>query len=168
LSQNKFALAIVPAAAAVAVALVTLRLHFQPPTVPVFTLADAGEAPAETTLRKGERFDFYAHPEAPITGAIGARGFLLHEEDVRPWDPPFAVERDGSIRIAGPVDTLFADVPDGPWEVAVAIGRPETLPTAPRDVLRGREQDAGSSLSWRLVRKRVRLERSSSHGMPSP
>lgn len=166
MSQNKFALVIVPAAAAVAVGLVILRLHFQPPTVPRFALADAG-APEETTLRNGGRFDFYARPEAPITGAIGARGFLLHDDDVRPWDPPFAVERDGSIRIAGPVDTLFAGVPDGSWEVAVAIGRPETLPTAPRDVLRGREQDAGS-LSWRLVRERVRLERSASHGMPSP
>ena len=143
-----------PAAGAVAVALVTLRLHFQPPTVPVFTIADAGE---ETPLRHGGRFELDARPAAPITGAIGARGFLLREDLVRPWDPPFTVERDGSIRIAGSVDELFAGVPDGQWEVAVAVGRPETLPTAPRDVLRGREQDAGS-LSWRLVRQPVRLE----------
>ena len=154
MSQNKFALVIVPAAAAVAVVLVALRLHFQPPTVPVFTVPDAGD---ETPLRPGERFEFYARPEAPVTGAIGARGFLLRDDQVRPWDPPFTVERDGAIHIAGPVDKLFAGVPEGPWEVAVAVGRPENLPTAPRDVLRGREQDAGS-LSWRLVRQRVRLE----------
>jgi hypothetical protein len=178
LSRNRFALAIVPAAAAVAVALVALRLHFQPPTVPVFALA--GSAGEETALHRGGRFELYARPEAPVTGAIGARGFLLREDQVRPWDPPFSVERDGAIHIAGPVDRLFADVPDGPWEVAVAVGRPENLPTAPRDVLRAREQDA-RSLSWRLVCQRIRLEPTASleqprrplegapsHDMPSP
>jgi hypothetical protein len=154
LSRNRFALAIVPAAALVAVALVALRLHFQPPTVPAFALADAGE---EMVLHRGGRFELYARPEAPVTGAIGARGFLLRDDQVRPWDPPFSVERDGAIRIAGPVDKLFADVPDGPWEVAVAVGRPENLPTAPRDVLRARELYA-RSLSWRLVRRPVKLE----------
>ncbi len=155
MSQNRFALAIVPAAAAVAFALVTLRLHFQPPTVPAFAVADAKD---EVDLSKGGRFELDVHPESPVTGAIGARGFLLRDDLVRPWDPPFSVQTDGSIRIAGPVDKLFEGVPEGPWEVAVAVGRPETLPTAPRDVLRGREQDAGS-LSWRLVRQRVRVER---------
>jgi hypothetical protein len=155
LSQNKIALVLVPAAAIVALGLVALRLHFQPPTVPVFTIADRKD---EVVVTPWRLFELEIHPGAPITGAIGARGFLLRDDDVRPWDPPFSVERDGSIRIAGPVDTLFRNVPEGPWEVAVAVGRPEVLPTAPRDVIRGRDQDA-AAVSWRLVRERIRLER---------
>ncbi|MGH7271986.1 MAG: hypothetical protein ACREJ3_16270, partial [Polyangiaceae bacterium] len=65
--------------------------------------------------------------------------------------------QDGSIRIAGAVDTLFAGVPKGDWVVAVAVGRPATLPTAPRDVLRERTEDV-PSMSWRLVRERIRLQ----------
>jgi hypothetical protein len=66
------------------------------------------------------------------------------------------VAGDGTVRIAGDVDTLFAGVPKGEWEVAVAVGRPETLPTAPNDVLRARDQHE-ASVSWRLVRERVIL-----------
>jgi hypothetical protein len=61
------------------------------------------------------------------------------------------------VRISGPVDSLFAGVPPGPWQVAVAVGRPETLPTAPRDVLRARDSDGGTT-AWRLVVVPIRLE----------
>ena len=64
----------------------------------------------------------------------------------------------GTVRLDGAVDTLFAGVPLGAWDVAIAVGRPETLPTAPRDILRAR--DAGASdadAAWRLVRERIVL-----------
>ena len=154
MSRNKIALALVPGAAAVAVALVSLRLHFQPPTVPAFAVAGAQED--EVTLAAGGQFDLELRPAAPVTGAIAARGFLLRGDTVRPWDPPFSVARDGTVRISGPVDVLFAGVPAGSWEVAVAVGRPETLPTAPGDVLRARAQQP-DTVGWRLVRQRVIL-----------
>jgi hypothetical protein len=91
-----------------------------------------------------------------VTGAVAVRGFLLRGDEVRPWDPPFEVSRDGSVRVSGPVDALFKGVPAGEWEVALAVGRPEALPTAPRDVLRARDPDAGSQ-AWRLLRRRVVL-----------
>jgi hypothetical protein len=153
LSQNKIALVLVPGAALVAAGLVTLRLHFQPPTVPTFAIADARDG---ESIGPGDPFALEIHPQRALEGAIAARGFLLRGDDVRPWDPAFTVATDGTVRIAGPVDTLFAGVPSGPWEIAVAVGRPETLPTAPNDVLRARDQDAGD-LSWRLVRERVFL-----------
>jgi hypothetical protein len=166
LSRNKIALVLVPGAAAVAVGLVSLRLHFQPPTVPAFAVVDAradaqgaagqGAPPEEVTLVAGGHFDLELRPEHPVTGAIAARGFLLRGETVRPWDPPFTVAGDGTVRIEGAVDVLFAGVPPGPWEVAIAVGRPENLPTAPNDVLRGREQQP-EGVSWRLVRERVVL-----------
>jgi hypothetical protein len=157
-SQSKIALVLLPAAVIVAVGLVTLRLYFQPPTVPAFAIAGApaGSAGDAIPVAAGGSFEVELRPEAPVTGAIAARGFLLRGDEVRPWDPPFSVSADGTVRIAGPVDTLFAGVPAGAWEVAVAVGRPETLPTAPNDILRAREVDP-RALSWRLVRERVFL-----------
>jgi hypothetical protein len=148
--RSTLALLLLPAAVAVAGALLGLRLYFQPPTVPPYMLTARSEA---TTLRAGDRFEVDLRPTAPVTGAVGARAFLFRGDEVWPWDPPFQVARDGSVRIAGAADTLFANVPSGPWEIAVAVGRPETLPTAPRDVLRARDVDAGPrAAAWRLVR----------------
>jgi hypothetical protein len=157
LSQSKLALLLVPAAAVGAGTLIALRLHFEPPTVPPYTLAESGDC---VVLAPGHRFEVDLRPTAPVTGAVGARAFLLQGEHVRPWDPPFSVFSDGSVRIAGSVDALFAGVPAGDWEIAVAVGRPEVLPTAPRDVLRARSEDgrhSGAAVGWRLVRERVRL-----------
>jgi hypothetical protein len=153
-SRNPIALLLVPGAAAVAVALVSLRLHFQPPTVPAYAVANAGPDPV--TLTPGGQFELELRPQSPVTGAIAARGFLLQGDTVRPWDPPFTVAGDETVRIAGPVDALFAGVPAGSWEAAVAVGRPETLPTAPNDVLRARGQQPDAA-GWRLVRERVLL-----------
>jgi hypothetical protein len=155
--RSLLALLLLPAAVAVAGALLALRLYFQPPTVPPYTLAARSEG---TTLRAGDRFEVDVRPTAPVTGAVGARAFLLRGDEVWPWDPPFQVARDGAVHIAGAAERLFANVPPGPWEIAVAVGRPETLPTAPRDVLRARDADAGPrAAAWRLVRAgRVTLE----------
>jgi hypothetical protein len=150
------ALLLVGTAIAGAGALIALRLHFQPPTVPAYTIANP-PAEAEVNLPPGARFEIELRPATPVEGAIAARGFLLRGEEVRPWDPPFSVTQDGRVRIAGRVDALFAGVPAGAWEVALAVGRPEVLPTAPRDVLRARNNEP-SQAGWHLVRERIRLD----------
>jgi hypothetical protein len=148
-------LLLVPAAVGVAAALLGLRLHFQPPTVPAYAIVGAND---ELPLRPGGRFELELRPASPVTGAVGARAFLRRENVLRPWDPPFTVARDGSVRIAGAVDALFANVPPGPWEIVVAVGRPETLPTAPQDVLRKSHADVDAdAAAWRLVRRGIRL-----------
>ncbi len=150
------ALLLVGTAIAGAGGLIALRLHFQPPTVPAYAIVNPpGEA--EVNLLPRARFEIELRPATPVEGAIAARGFLLRGEEVRPWDPPFSVTQDGTVRIAGLVNTLFAGVPAGAWEVALAIGRPEVLPTAPRDVLRARTHDA-TQAGWHLVRERIRLD----------
>ncbi len=152
---SRLAALVVPAAVVVAGALLALRLHFQPPTVPPYTIAAPGGV---TVLPPGGHFELDVHPTAPVTGAVGARAFLVRGTDVRAWDPPFEVSRDGSAHIGGAVDTLFAGVPPGDWELDVAVGRPETLPTAPNDVLRARSSDVDAGVAaWRLVRERIRL-----------
>ncbi|MCL2448817.1 MAG: hypothetical protein FWD17_07720 [Polyangiaceae bacterium] len=156
--QRIVAVGLVPVAVAGAGALIALRLHYQPPRVPEYAVT-RGEN--ERALVPGAHFHIELRPAARVDGAIGARAFLLRGDVVRPWDPPFDVTRDGIVTIDGPVDDLFRGIPAGPWEVAVAVGRPEVLPTAPRDVLRERGRDGGVDAAWRLAVARVRLE-----GMP--
>ncbi|MGA7124493.1 MAG: hypothetical protein WBY94_30605 [Polyangiaceae bacterium] len=153
--HSKLAALVAPAAVVVAGGLLVLRLHFQPPTVPPYTLATSGDV---TVLRRGGHFELDAVPTREVTGAVGARAFLVRGTEVRPWDPPFEVSRDGSAHIRGQVDGLFAGVPPGDWEIDVAIGRPEMLPTAPKDVLRARDADVDAgAAAWRLVRERIHL-----------
>jgi hypothetical protein len=152
--RNRAALLLAPAASTVAVVLMLLRLHFEPPAVPAYSVRPAAPA-AGIVLRRGGSFAVDLHPDSPVVGAVAARGFLLQGESVHPWDPPFSVDVDGEVRIAGSVAALFAGVPDGAWEVAVAVGRPEMLPTAPRDVLRAR--GGTSPDTWHLAWERVEL-----------
>jgi hypothetical protein len=160
-AHRAVAVLLVPAAVVVALLLVWLRVRFQPPTLPPYVGGDEGDggqvAPTPVTLVPGGRFEMDVRPTAPVQGAVAARGFLLRGDDVRPWDPPFAVSADGVVRIAGPVDELFSGVPQGSWQVAIAVGRPEFLPTAPHDVLRARDQGSETA-TWHLVLKPVRLE----------
>jgi hypothetical protein len=152
--RNRAALLLAPAAGTVAIVLMLLRLHFEPPAVPAYSIRPAAPAAGIALARVGT-FVIDLHPDSPVVGAVAARGFLLQGESVHPWDPPFSVDVDGEVHITGPVGTLFAGVPDGAWEVAVAIGRPEMLPTAPQDVLRAR---AGTSPdTWHLAWERVEL-----------
>jgi hypothetical protein len=155
---NLLALALVPGAGLVAVGLFLLRMHFQPPTVPSFAIARPLASLDEIPLAAGQQFALEVHPSAPVRGAIAARGFLLRGDEIRPWTVPFSVDADGTVRIDGAVDSLFAGVPAGAWDVAVAIGRPETLPTTPTEVLRAAHSTEDlPDLSWRLVRERVFL-----------
>jgi hypothetical protein len=139
-----------------AAVLLVLRMRLEPPTVPGYTLegADGGDV----VVREGQRFRLDLEPSGQVTGAVGAHAFLVRGETVRTWDPNFDVDRDGSVHVAGMVDKLFEGVPAGPWEMAIAVGRPETLPTAPRDILLA--PDSGvSQAAWHLVRERIVLVR---------
>jgi hypothetical protein len=148
------ALLLISAAVAAAAAVLFLRLQFQPPTVPEYSLA--GDAGGEREATRGSAFVMDLRPAGPVTGAVGARAFLVQGDVVRPWDVAFTVQRDGSVRIEGATDVLFAGVPAGAWEIAVAVGRPENLPTDPRDVLRARVSTPDGGAAWHLVRERVR------------
>ncbi len=149
------ALLLVPAAVAVAGGLLVARLQLEPPTVPAFALAGDGGV---RTVRRGETFEMTVLPQAQAAGAIGARAFLVRGDEVRPWTAPYSVALDGTVTISGPCEVLFDGVPPGAWDVAIAVGRPETLPTAPRDILRAQDAGAGDA-AWRLVRQRIAIER---------
>jgi hypothetical protein len=164
--RNAIAYFLVPSAIVMAAGLILLRLHFQPPTVPRYemTFLRTPETPSgpitpaeELALPESAELEIEIHPTAPVRGAVGARAFLLRGDELRPWDPPFTAALDGSIRIAGRVDELFRTVPRGSWDVAVAVGRPEVLPTVPHDILQRRDHDPMEA-GWHLVHKRIRLD----------
>jgi hypothetical protein len=159
-TRSPAALLLLPAAGLVTAVLLVLRVRLEPPTVPLYVLAPAttgdAERASDKVLGPSDPFHLALEPRAAVEGAVAARGFLLRGEDVRAWDPPFTVERDGTVRLDGTVETLFAGIPRGPWDIAIAVGRPETLPTAPRDILRARDAGAGDA-AWRLVRHAVVL-----------
>jgi hypothetical protein len=149
------ALLLAPTAVAVAVGLLVVRLQLEPPTVPAFALAGDGGV---RTVRRGELFGMTVNPQVQAAGAIGARAFLVRGDEVRPWTAPYSVALDGTVTVSGPVDVLFEGVPPGAWDVAIAVGRPETLPTAPRDILRARDAGAIPDAAWRLVRQPITIE----------
>jgi hypothetical protein len=157
LKKGKLLAALVaPAGALVAVVLLVLRLHLQPLSVPPYTFATDGEV---ASARPGAMFELEAQPAIEVQGAVTARAFLVPgagKGDVMSWQVPMEIGRDGSVHVAGKVDALFAGVPPGDWVIAIVIGRPELLPSDPRQLLEGGAADAGSA-AWRVVRKRVRL-----------
>ncbi|HXX68625.1 MAG TPA: hypothetical protein VEK07_15665 [Polyangiaceae bacterium] len=168
-ARRAAAIALVPTAVATALALVVLRVHFQPPSLSRYVESTGGGDSdgaggvtlAPVSLQPDGRFEMELRPTAPVRGAVGARGFLLNGDDVRPWDPPLSVSIDGIVRVVGPVERLFAGIPTGTWDVAIAVGRPEFLPTAPNDVVQARDHGREGS-GWQLLIKRIRLGGSSS------
>jgi hypothetical protein len=134
--------------------MLTLRLHFEPPTVPTYELlGDAGDV---VVLERGSRFAMEVAPSLEVQGAITSRAFLVRGTEILPWKAPLEIGREGSVHVEGRVDALFAGVPPGEWDVVLAVGRPEMLPNDPREVLRSGPADGGAA--WRLVRQRIRLK----------
>ena len=124
----------------------------QPLTIPHYTIA-----PGSTTeLKPGSQFSLQLDPQGPLTGAVMAKAFLTQGTQMRAWEPVFVVEKDGTIHVAGPVDTLFAGVPAGEWELDVVVGRPELLPRSPNDALKGRDTEVSGG-AWHLLHERVRV-----------
>jgi hypothetical protein len=151
------ALLLVPSAVLVAVLMLALRLHFQPLAVPQYRLeTDAG---AVEVLRPGGRVDLEATPQIEVQGAVTARAFLVSNGKAQPWKVPLEIGRDGSVHLVGPVDRLFADVPSGEWEIAIAVGRPELLPNDTRQLVVAPADTDGGQAAWRVVRQRVLLSR---------
>ena len=156
LSGKVAAVILLPLAAILATVAIFLRLHFQPPTVPGYSLD--GDAGPEVVLGPGAAFEMVARPSSPPAGNVGAKGFLLRGGDNRPWDAPYTTDVDGTVRIGGPVSQVFKGIPAGAWDVAVAVGRPETLPSMPADVERPREPTGGGApAAFHVVHQRVML-----------
>jgi hypothetical protein len=79
-------------------------------------------------VRASTRVQIVARPAMKPEGAVAARAFLIDGGAARAWSAPVEIGEDGSARIAGDAGAIFP-APSGDWDVVVAIGRPNALPT---------------------------------------
>lgn len=118
----------------------------------------SGAAEAEVPrLGPGSLIDLILRPEQAVTEPVEVRAFLLRPGEAQAWTPPMERSAEGAVRIHGPVESLLSISP-GEWTLAIAVGRPGTLPTDPGElrplVEEGRAPTAGS---WRLLTRRFLL-----------
>jgi hypothetical protein len=82
------------------------------------------------TLGSGSSFEVLLRPSAPDGKPIAVRSFLIQDGHARLWQVEPDISSDGAVRIQGKRDTLFTNVPAGPWEIVIAVARPGDLPDA--------------------------------------
>ncbi len=125
--------------------------------------AQRGDRPSPDSvirLDPASRLSLVLRPETPVSGAIAVRGFLVREGVAEPWETPAAVGAGGVVRIDGTAAALFADVPEGAWDVVLFLGRPEALP---EDAALARASASGEGLAG-LSTHRLRITLSRPRG----
>ncbi|WP_437623104.1 hypothetical protein [Sorangium sp. So ce1151] len=138
------------------------------PPVPAYTVAVSGgdqtlrsapdaapEEGQETSVGPGSRIEVALRPATRVEGPLEVRAFLIRDGEARPWDVKVELSSQGAARIAGDREALFQGVPAGRYQVAIAIGRPGSLPAGPEDVLRALK--LGENPGFRLLRREIRL-----------
>lgn len=158
---------LVPALAALAAAAAVLLLVLprQAPPLPGYALSLSSEQavragtpePEVPRLGPGSQLDVLLRPETAVEGPVDVRAFLIRRGEARSWTPPLERSPEGAVRIRGPVEALLP-VPPGEWTLAIAVGRPGTLPESPDEVRarveEGRAPEAGA---WRLLTRKFLL-----------
>ncbi|WP_437274585.1 hypothetical protein WME90_25385 [Sorangium sp. So ce375] len=114
------------------------------------------DTPATARLGPGSRLEIALRPSTRVDGPIAVRAFLIQGEAARPWDVQADVSDQGAARIEGDTETLFRGVPEGEWEIAIAIGRPAALPDGAAGVVDARPHD-GKDSTFRVLRFKVLL-----------
>jgi hypothetical protein len=167
LAPRRRLLAVVPAVAAMAAAAAVFLVVFPRggPPLPGYALSLSSEQEVRSgapeaevpRLGPGSLIDLILRPEQAVTEPVEVRAFLLRPGEARAWTPPMERSSEGAVRIHGSVESLLS-IPPGEWTLAIAVGRPGTLPTDPGElrflVEAGRAPAAGS---WRLLTRRFLL-----------
>lgn len=108
-----------------------------PPPLPAYTQAIAvvtergpaspGAEQEILTLSPGAHLDISLNPVEESDVPVRARAFLLRGDEVREWSAPFTYPADGKAALAGVVSDLFQGIPEGRWELVLAVGREDVL-----------------------------------------
>ncbi|WP_437818397.1 hypothetical protein [Sorangium sp. So ce1078] len=119
----------------------------------------SGDAGAHETARlgPGSRLEIALRPATRVEGPVAVRAFLIAGDKALPWDVRAEVSAQGAARIAGDTETLFRGVPEGEWEIAIAIGRPEALPDRPVELAGGERDEAEKLNTFHVLRVKVQL-----------
>ncbi|WP_437756332.1 hypothetical protein [Sorangium sp. So ce1389] len=108
-----------------------------------------------TSIGPGSRLEITLRPATRVEGPLEVRAFLIRDGEARPWDVKVELSSQGAARIAGDSEALFQGVPAGRFQIALAIGRPGSLPAGPEDVLRALK--LGETAGFRLLQREIRL-----------
>ncbi|WP_437970579.1 hypothetical protein WMF04_15385 [Sorangium sp. So ce260] len=117
---------------------------------------DAGALEA-ARLGPGSKLEIALRPATRVEGPVAVRAFLIAGDKALPWDVRAEVSAQGAARIAGDTETLFRGVPEGEWEIAIAIGRPEALPDRPAELAGGARGEGENSNTFHVLRVKVQL-----------
>ncbi|WP_437580116.1 hypothetical protein [Sorangium sp. So ce887] len=149
-------------------------------SVPAYTLSVAGGevgqrsasgdagAPETVRLGPGSRLEIALRPATRVEGPVAVRAFLIAGDRALPWDVRAEVSAQGAARIAGDTETLFHGVPEGEWEIAIAIGRLEALPDRPVELAGEPRSEGEKSNIFRMLRLKVRLLPREAPSLPPP
>ncbi|WP_437893093.1 hypothetical protein [Sorangium sp. So ce124] len=113
-------------------------------------------ADATARLGPGSRLEITLRPATRVDGPVAVRAFLIQGETARPWDVHADLSEQGAARIEGDTETLFPGVPEGEWEIAIAIGRPAALPDSAAEVRDPRPSEKKDK-PFRILRFKVLL-----------
>ncbi|WP_437562217.1 hypothetical protein [Sorangium sp. So ce542] len=125
-------------------------------------------APGTARLGPGSRLEIALRPATRVDGPVAVRAFLLAGDKALPWDVRPEVSAQGAARIAGDTEALFRGVPEGEWEIAIAIGRPEALPDRPAELADGPPGEGEKPNAFRVLRLKVRLLPGAAPPPPAP
>jgi hypothetical protein len=109
-------------------------------------------------LVPGTRLDLTLRPETAVTGAVAVRAVLSRDGRVQRWDAPAEIQPDGVVRIVAPRDTAFPGVAPGPWELIVAVGRHDDLPSTPEALDRAPARVEARARAYHVARVRLLLD----------
>jgi hypothetical protein len=170
-------LAAAPLVAAAAAVFFFLR-PVRSPAVPSYELMVAGgeqvqrstpDAPPSEVRRlgPGSSLTLTLRPATRVEGPVAVRGALapvsatgtLERGGSRVWSPPITITPEGAVRITGTKEALFQSVPAGTWEILVAVGRSEALPSGADALVdaAARASEPRSDDAVRVLRARVLL-----------
>ncbi|WP_044985888.1 hypothetical protein [Sorangium cellulosum] len=125
-------------------------------------------APGTARLGPGSRLEIALRPATRVEGPVAVRAFLIAGDKALPWDVRPEVSAQGAARIAGDTEALFRGVPEGEWEIAIAIGRPEALPDRPAELADGPPGEGENPSAFRVLRAKVRLLPGAAPPPPAP
>ncbi|MDC0744110.1 hypothetical protein [Polyangium mundeleinium] len=130
-------LALFAACLTAAVAFVLLSRNDAEPPLPMYALSVEGgdrsfradaPSPDEPRLAPGSRLSLSIRPAADVLGVVEARAYSIRDGVVAPCRPRIEIAATGAILVTGSREELFPDIGPGRLEIAILVGRPETLP----------------------------------------
>jgi hypothetical protein len=117
------------------------------------TRSHSAEAVGDLVLPPGSQFEIVLRPLTRAQGAVAVRVVLVRPQAVRPLDLPADISQEGSVRILGTADEI--DAAPGTWDLVVAVGRPQSLPSEPRGIAALSAVEAGGAVQ--VFRRRLVL-----------